>query len=83
MSNPITVGYSPLSGRIFAGRSKPFKGSDRTRVFTGDKFDVTDQALIMVAYKLKDEGEEIRWELEDGSILTLTATVTPKESSNG
>lgn len=76
MSNPITVGFSPLSGKIYAGRSKPLKGSERSRVFTGDKFDVTDEALVMVAHKVKHDGHPVRWELADGSILTLTATVT-------
>lgn len=75
MSNPITVGYSPLSGRIYAGRSKPLKGTG-SRMFTGDKFDVTDEALIMVAHKLRDNEESANWQQEDGSILTLTATVT-------
>ncbi|WP_441377280.1 DUF7446 family protein [Yersinia intermedia] len=23
MANPITLGYSPLTGKIYAGRSKP------------------------------------------------------------
>ena len=77
MSNPITVGYSPLSGTIYAGRSKPLKGTERSRIFTGDKFDVTEQALVMVAHKLKDDQKSASWRLEDGSILTLTATVTP------
>lgn len=78
MSNPITVGFSPITGKIYAGRSKPLKGSERSRIFTGDKFDVTDQALVMVAHKLKHDAESARWELDDGSILTLTATVTER-----
>ncbi|WP_447887657.1 DUF7446 family protein [Serratia fonticola] len=81
MSNPITVGYSPITGNIYAGRSKPLKGSDSVRQFTADKFDVTEQALIMVAHKLKDSGEPVRWKLADGSILTLTATVDAQEEA--
>jgi hypothetical protein len=83
MPNPITVGYSQLSGKIFAGRSKPLKGTERTRAFTGEKFDVTDQALVMVAHKLKHDGESARWELADGSIMTLSVTITPPEAQHG
>ncbi len=80
MPNPITVGYSQLSGKIYAGRSKPLKGNEHTRVFTGEKFDVTDEALVMVAHKLKSDGENIRWKLADGSIMTLSVTVTTPEA---
>ncbi|KLE39706.1 hypothetical protein ABA78_07860 [Serratia sp. TEL] len=83
MPNPITVGYSQLSGKIYAGRSKPLKGNERTRVFTGEKFDVTDEALAMVAHKLKNDRENINWELADGSIMTLSVTVTPAEAQHG
>lgn len=75
MPNPITVGFSPLTGKIYAGRSKPFKGNEHARIFTGEKCDVTDEALVMVAHKLKHDGEPVKWKLEDGSILTLTASV--------
>ncbi len=82
MPNPITVGFSPLTGKIYAGRSKPLKGNERARIFTGEKFDVTDEALVMVAHKLKRDGEPVKWKLEDGSILTLTASVeAPAEVS--
>lgn len=83
MPNPITVGYSQLSGKIYAGRSKSLNGNDRTRVFTGEKFDVTDETLAMVAHKLKNDRENINWELADGSIMTLSVTVTPAESQHG
>ncbi len=75
MPNPITVGFSPLTSKIYAGRSKPFKGNERARIFTGEKFDVTNEALVMVAHKLKQDGKSVRWELADGTILTLTASV--------
>ncbi|HCU6849492.1 TPA: excisionase family protein [Escherichia coli] len=41
MSNPITVGFTGLTKRIFAGRSKPSKLAPGVREFTGEKFDVT------------------------------------------
>ena len=50
MSNPITVGLSGLTNRIFAGRSKPSKLAPGVREFTGEKFDVTDDVLFAVAH---------------------------------
>ena len=50
MANPITLGYSPLTGKIYAGRSTPAKGmAEGVRIFTADKFDVTDQVIGIVA----------------------------------
>ena len=46
MSNPITVGFSGLTKRIFAGRSKPSKLAPGVREFTGEKFDVTAEGRV-------------------------------------
>jgi hypothetical protein len=50
MANPITVGLSGITKRIFAGRSKPSKLAPGVREFVGEKFDVTDEALFAVAH---------------------------------
>jgi len=80
MANPLTLGFSPLSGKIYAGRSKPVKGATPgVRQFTGDKVDVTDDALGCVADKLLKEGKPVQWDLGDGKILTLNATISDVE----
>lgn len=80
MANPLTLGFSPLSGKIYAGRSKPVKGAaPGVRQFTGDKVDVTDDALGCVADKLLKEGKPVQWVLGDGKILTLNATISDVE----
>ncbi len=76
MANPLTLGFSPLSGKIYAGRSKQVKGAaSGVRQFTGDKVDVTDDALGCVADKLLKEGKPVQWDLGDGRILTLKAEI--------
>lgn len=80
MANPLTLGFSPMSGKIYAGRSKPVKGAaPGVRQFTGDKVDVTDDALGCVADKLLKEGKPVQWDLGGGKILTLSATITEPE----
>lgn len=74
----LTLGYSPLSGNIYAGKSKPVEGAPHTRQFTGGKIDVTEDALIMVAEKLRNENRTMSWELPDGIILTLAVTTGKK-----
>ena len=80
MANPLTLGFSALSGKIYAGRSKPIKGAaPGVRQFTGDKVDVTDDALGCVADKLLKEGKPVQWDLRDGRVLTLSATISDTE----
>lgn len=82
MANPLTLGFSPMSGKIYAGRSKPVKGAaPGVRQFTGDKVDVTDDALGCVADKLLKEGKPVQWDLGEGKILTLSATITEPEQA--
>ncbi|EPP7677857.1 TPA: hypothetical protein ACHW2M_004546 [Yersinia enterocolitica] len=77
MTNPITLGYSPLIGKIYAGRSKPAKGmAEGVRIFTADKFDVTDQAIGIVADKLAHDGKPIKWIYADGRVMTLSVVIT-------
>lgn len=50
MRNPVSVFKSPLTNRIYAGRSRAVRGlAPGTHKFVGDKFDVTDEALYAVA----------------------------------
>ena len=82
MPNPLTLGLSPLSGKIYAGRSKAVKGAaPGVRQFTGDKVDVTDDALGCVADKLLKDGNPVQWDLGDGKILTLSATISETEQA--
>jgi len=65
------AGYSPLSGKIYAGNVSA-KG-----VFSGKK-DITDTALAAVAEKLKADDRILSWELPDGKLLQLRADVVEK-----
>jgi len=76
MSNPITVGLSGLTNRIFAGRSKPMKGGHPdARQFTGEKHDVTEQAIYAVAFHLKTTDDIKVFKLPDGRELHLRADI--------
>lgn len=81
MSNPITVGLSPLTNTIFAGRSKPFKsGSPDSRQFVGEKFDVTTQAIHAVAMHLMVTDDVKVFTLPDGRKLHLRADIVEDQS---
>jgi hypothetical protein len=76
MSNPLTLGFSGISGKIFAGRSRPLKGAPvGVRKFTGEKTDVTDDALSCVAEKLLRDAEPVMWDMGDGKVLKLSAEI--------
>lgn len=76
MSNPITIGLSALTNTIFAGRSKPFKGAHPdARQFTGEKFDVTQQAIYAVAFHLMKTDDIKVFKLPDGRELHLRADI--------
>lgn len=73
---PITVGLSPLTNTIFAGRSKPMKGGHpNARQFTGEKHDVTEQAIYAVAFHLMKTDDIKVFVLPDGRELHLRADI--------
>jgi len=81
MANPITVGLSPLTNTIFAGRSQALKGGNpEARCFTGDKHDVTEQAIHAVAFHLMKTDDIKVFKLPDGRELHLRADI--KEASH-
>lgn len=80
MPNPLTIGYSPITSRIYAGRSKPLKGAkEGTRLFTGEKTDITDDAMSCVADKILKDGEPIKWILNDGRVMTMTVVISESD----
>lgn len=82
MANPITVGHSPLTNRIFVGRSKPMKnGPEGARMFTGEKHDVTQEAVFAVAHHMVQRDDIVVIPMPDGTFIHLRADV--KESDNG
>lgn len=82
MPSPLTPGFSPLTGAIYAGRSKPVKGAkEGVRQFTGDKVDVTNDAIGCVAEKILKDGKPVKWILSDGRIMTLSVEVTEPEQA--
>ncbi|MCX3078408.1 hypothetical protein N2K17_01455 [Klebsiella michiganensis] len=79
MSNPITVGLSGLTKRIFAGRSKQSKLSPGVRQFTGEKFDVTDEALFAVAHLMSMRDDVLILPAANGKEIHLRADLKDKK----
>ena len=76
MSNPISVMLSPITNRIFSGRSRAVKGlAPGVRQMVGDKFDVTDDACHAVAFHLMKTEETVVYELPGGKELHLSVSV--------
>lgn len=76
MSNPISIMKSPITNRIYAGRSRAVKGLVAgARQFVGDKFDVTDEALHAVAHYLVHTDDIKVFTLPDGREIHLRADV--------
>lgn len=76
MSNPITVGLSPLTNTIFAGRSKPMKkGPPNARAFVGEKEDVTQQAIAAVAELMVRRDDILLIPMADGRVIHLRADI--------
>lgn len=83
MPNPLTLGFSPLTSKIYAGRSKTVKGAaPGVRQFTGNKVDVTDDALGCVADKILKDGKPVKWILNDGRVMTLSVEITEPEQGD-
>ncbi|EKY3117322.1 DUF7446 family protein [Cronobacter turicensis] len=84
MSNPITIIRSPLSNKIYAGRSRAVKGlAPGARQFVGDKFDVTSEALLAVAQFLVHSDDIKVFTLADGSEIHLRADVKKAGDKGG
>lgn len=81
MSNPITVGLSVLTNRIFAGRSKASNLAPSARQFTGEKFDVTDEALFAVALLMIARDEVLVFPSANGKEIHLRADLKDKPSA--
>ncbi len=76
MSNPISVGLSPITNKIFAGRSKERKGlAEGSRQWVGERFDVTDEACHAVAMHLMKAGETVVYDLPGGKELHLKVDI--------
>ena len=81
MKNPITVGLSPLTNTIFAGRSKPMtKGPVGARVFVGEKTDVTQQAIAAVAELMVKRDDILLIPMADGRVIHLRADIKEGQS---
>lgn len=76
MGNPLTIGVSPLTNEIFAGRSKAVKGAaPGARQFVGSKEDVTAQVLYAAAVHLMNSDDIKVFKLADGTELHLRADI--------
>jgi len=80
MSNPITIGLSPLTNTIFAGRAKPYKGAPGAMQFTGVKFDVTQEALAAVAQHMVKRDDILLIPMPDGRVIHLRADIKDAKS---
>ena len=65
------VGYTPLSGRLYAG----FVWRD-TGKWEAEPQDVTDWAMLAVAQKLVRENTDVLMKQADGRILRLSAVIS-------
>lgn len=81
MNNPITVGFSGLTRRIFAGRSKATK-TDGVRNFVGEKFDVTDGAIFAVAHLMVSRDDILIIPLPNGDEIHLRADIEEKRKAS-
>jgi hypothetical protein len=70
------VGYSPLSGRLYAGMVRKDSGK-----WEGLPHDVTDWAMYSVGKKLARESNDMLFPLPDGRVLRLSAYVTDPEGA--
>ena len=82
MANPITVGFSGLTKRIFAGRSKASKLAPGVRHFTGEKFDVTDEAIFAVASLMVASDDILVIPLPNGDKIHLRADIKEKRKTS-
>lgn len=80
MSNPITVGLSGLTNRIFAGRSKASKLAPGVRQFVGEKFDVTDEVLFAVAHLLIARDDVLVLPAANGKEIHIRADLKDKSA---
>jgi hypothetical protein len=53
----MNIGCSPLSGKIFAGKSRK-AGNSCAKQWVGKKHDVTEEAINAVAQKMEQELED-------------------------
>lgn len=70
------VGYSQLSGRLYAGMVRKDSGK-----WEGQPHDVTDWAMYSVGKKLARESNDMLFPLPDGRVLRLSAYVTDPEGA--
>lgn len=57
MKNP-DLGVSPITGTIFAGKSKPSKLSPKLKEWIGEKHDITDDAVRAVFEHMMHNAQE-------------------------
>ncbi|MEB2704088.1 hypothetical protein VC191_09810 [Citrobacter koseri] len=62
------VGYTPLSGRLYAGFVRKDSGT-----WEGQCHEVTEQVMFALGRKLAREGNDIQFSLPDGRVLRLSA----------
>lgn len=75
----IRVGYTPLSGLLFAGPVRRDTGK-----WEGQPHEVTASALLAVAQKLSREGNCLVCQLPDGRAMRLSADFfTPEDRADG
>lgn len=76
----LRVGVSPLSNRIFAGYSKPVKGTPGVDRWTR-KQDVTAEAVTAVIEHLLDGQDGMEWSFSNAD-STVTIVITRKPLAN-
>ncbi|OSN01307.1 DUF7446 family protein [Lonsdalea populi] len=72
------VGYTPLSGRLYAGLVRKDNGK-----WEDTPHEVTEWAMLAVAQKLAREENDILYPLSGGRVMRLSAVITGPESVEG
>ncbi|HAT4499313.1 MULTISPECIES: DUF7446 family protein [Pantoea] len=70
------VGYTPLSGRLYAGYVRKDNGK-----WEGSPHEVTDWAMFAVGQKLAREETDMLFPLPDGRVMRVSAVITDPETT--
>ena len=71
MTNPLKIGLLPVTQQIVIGRV-----NEKTGMWVGDRTDITENAVSVVADYLKQTGQELKF-MENGKVYKLAIVEEP------
>lgn len=75
-SGKLQLGFSPMSKRIILAKMVDIGNGLRRRVGNEER-DVSNEATQLAWQLVMAEGGEVSWETENGSVMVLSASLTP------